>query len=218
MNLKDFAINMDEVSINFRQIKNASEVATKAALSSTMLIAEQVGKKLHIKSDGVEIVVEDSMAMVISKDITMVADIETFIKMDYDIVDCPLHVVTDLLQSLVNLGVKFQKGSAEVDTEFTSKGLTLSSAFLKIFHKVSLRKNVSYQGHNISIDGGVINMDGAILLKDGIYYYYEWATRVLIDLMGMISVKEENKYDVLFGGKPFSNDEGDIKEWPCKHA
>ena len=216
MNLKDFAINMDEVSINFRQIKNASEVATKAALSSTMLIAEQVGKKLHIKSDGVEIVVEDSMAMVISKDITMVADIETFIKMDYDIVDCPLHVVTDLLQSLVNLGIKFQKGSAEVDTEFTSKGLTLSSAFLKIFHKVSLRKNVSYQGHTISIDCGVINIDGAILLKDGIYYYYEWATRVLIDLMGMIA--KENTYDVLYGGEPFSNDEGDIKEWPCKHA
>lgn len=213
MNLKDFAINMDEVSINFRQIKNASEVATKAALSSTMLIAEQVGKKLHIKSDGVEIVVEDSMAMVISKDITMVADIETFIKMDYDIVDCPLHVVTDLLQSLVNLGVKFQKGSAEVDTEFTSKGLTLSSAFLKIFHKVSLRKNVSYQGHNISIDGGVINMDGAILLKDGIYYYHEWATRVLIDLMGMIA--KENTYDVLYGGEQFSNE--DIKEWPPIH-
>lgn len=213
MNLKDFAINMDEVSINFRQIKNASEVATKAALSSTMLIAEQVGKKLHIKSDGVEIVVEDSMAMVISKDITMVADIETFIKMEYDIVDCPLHVVTDLLQSLVNLGVKFQKGSAEVDTEFVSKGLTLSSAFLKIFHKVSLRKNVSYQGHNISIDGGVINMDGAILLKDGIYYYHEWATRVLIDLMGMIA--KENTYDVLYGGEPFSNE--DIKEWPPIH-
>lgn len=215
MNLKDFAINMDEVSINFRQIKNASEVATKAALSSTMLIAEQVGKKLHIKSDGVEIVVEDSMAMVISKDITMVADIETFIKMDYDIVDCPLHVVTDLLQSLVNLGVKFQKGSTEVDTEFTSRGLTLSSAFLKIFHKVSLRKNVSYQGHNISIDGGVINMDGAILLKDGIYYYHEWATRVLIDLMGMIA--KENTYDVLYGGKPFSNEGDDIKEWPPIH-
>lgn len=213
MNLKDFAISMDEVSINFRQIKNASEVATKAALSSTMLIAEQVGKKLHIKSDGVEIVVEDSMAMVISKDITMVADIETFIKMDYDIVDCPLHVVTDLLQSLVNLGVKFQKGSAEVDTEFTSKGLTLSSAFLKIFHKVSLRKNISYQGHNISIDGGVINMDGAILLKDGIYYYHEWATRVLIDLMGMIA--KENTYAVLYGGEQFSNE--DIKEWPPIH-
>lgn len=191
LNLKNFPIEMDEINCNFVQMKEATKTAVKSALASAMLIANQVGNKLHIKSDGVEITIADGKAMVISKEITIVADTATFIKMDYDIVDHPLHDLTDLLNSLVCLGVKFQMGFIEVDTEFSSKGLGMSSAFLNEFYKSSLKHvNIRYQGHSIVIDNG-IEMDGKTLLRDGVYYYYENATRILTDLL--YSLAEETK-------------------------
>ena len=214
-NLKNFAIDMTEISMNFTQMRNATMVAVKAALSSAVIIADQVmvqskANKMHVKTDNVEIIVGDGNAMVISKDHTIVSDIDTIASMEFELVNFSFSQLTELLDALTKLGKKFQKGGVEFDTEFVSKGLDLSNEFLNLF-KNSLEKHVSYQGHNISIDGGVITMDGAVLLKDGVYYYYEWATKILIDLMGVISVKEENKYDVL-------NDVENIKEWPCKHA
>lgn len=224
MNLKDFAINMDEVAINFNQLKNAAMVAVKAALSSAVIIADQVllqsnAKQLHIDSDGIELIVNENNAMVITKEFTIISDVDTLASMEYDLEFYNMHQLTELLNSLVRIGQKFQKGSVEVDTEFTSKGMDLYNAFLSLFDSVSLKKHVNYKSHDIVIDNDSITMDGKVLLQGKIFYYYEWATRVLIDLMGVISVKEENKYDVLFGGKPFSNEGDDnIKEWPCKHA
>lgn len=220
MNLKDFAIDMSDISINFNQLKNATMVAVKAALSSAVIVADQVllqsnAKQLHIDSDGIELIVNENNAMVITKEFTIISDVDTLANMEYDLEFYNMHQLTELLNSLVRIGQKFQKGAVEVDTEFTSKGMDLYNAFLSLFDSVSLKKHVNYKSHDIVIDNDSITMDGKVLLQGKIFYYYEWATRVLIDLMGVISVKEENKYDVLYGGKSFSNDEGDIKEWPC---
>lgn len=221
LNLRDFAIDMEDVTINFGQMKNATEVAVKAALSSAIIIADQVlmqssVKQLHVASEGIELIVNEENAMVITKEFTVISDVDTLTSMEYDLSIYNLHQLTELLNSLVRIGQKFQKGAVEVDTEFTSKGMDLYNAFLSLFDSVSLKKHVNYKSHDIVIDNDSITMDGKVLLQGKIFYYYEWATRVLIDLMGVISVKEENKYDVLYGGKSFSNDE--IKEWPCKHA
>ena len=217
LNLRDFAIDMEDVTINFGQMKNATEVAVKAALSSAIIIADQVlmqssVKQLHVASEGIELIVNEENAMVITKEFTVISDIDTLTSMEYDLSIYNLHQLTELLNSLVRIGQKFQKGAVEVDTEFTSKGMDLYNAFLSLFDNVSLKKHVNYKSHDIVIDNDSITMDGKVLLQGKIFYYYEWATRVLIDLMGVISVKEENKYDVLYGGKSFSNDE--IKEWP----
>ena len=219
LNLRDFAIDMEDVTINFGQMKNATEVAVKAALSSAIIIADQVlmqssVKQLHVASEGIELIVNEENAMVITKEFTVISDVDTLTSMEYDLSIYNLHQLTELLNSLVHIGQKFQKGAVEVDTEFTSKGMDLYNAFLSLFDSVSLKKHVNYKSHDIVIDNDSITMDGKVLLQGKIFYYYEWATRVLIDLMGVISVKEENKYDVLYGGKSFSNDE--IKEWPCK--
>lgn len=218
MNLKEFAIDMSDISINFNQLKNATMVAVKAALSSAVIVADQVllqsnAKQLHIDSDGIELIVNENNAMVITKEFTIISDVDTLASMEYDLEFYNMHQLTELLNSLVRIGQKFQKGTVEVDTEFTSKGMDLYNAFLSLFDSVSLKKHVNYKSHDIVIDNDSITMDGKVLLQGKIFYYYEWATRVLIDLMGVISVKEENKYDVLYGGKSFSNDE--IKEWPC---
>lgn len=219
LNLRDFAIDMEDVTINFGQMKNATEVAVKAALSSAIIIADQVlmqssVKQLHVASEGIELIVNEENAMVITKEFTVISDVDTLTSMEYDLSIYNLHQLTELLNSLVRIGQKFQKGAVEVDTEFTSKGMDLYNAFL-LFDSVSLKKHVNYKSHDIVIDNDSITMDGKVLLQGKIFYYYEWATRVLIDLMGVISVKEENKYDVLYGGKPFSNE--DIKEWPPIH-
>ena len=213
MNLKEFAIDMSDISINFNQLKNATMVAVKAALSSAVIVADQVllhsnAKQLHIDSDGIELIVNENNAMVITKEFTIISDVDTLASMEYDLEFYNMHQLTELLNSLVRIGQKFQKGTVEVDTEFTSKGMDLYNAFLSLFDSVSLKKHVNYKSHDIVIDNDSITMDGKVLLQGKIFYYYEWATRVLIDLMGVISVKEENKYDVLYG-----NDE--IKEWPC---
>lgn len=221
-NLKNFAIDMTDISMNFAQMRNATMVAVKEALYSTVIIADQVmvqsnAKKMHVKTADVEIIVGDGNVMVISKDHTIVSDIDTIASMEFELVNFSFSQLTELLDALAKLGKRFQKGGVEFDTEFVSKGLDLSNEFLNLF-KNSLEKHVNYKSHDIVIDNNSITMDGKVLLQGKIFYYYEWATRVLIDLMGMISVKEENKYDVLFGGKPFSNEGDDIKEWPCKHA
>ena len=217
LNLKDFAIDMEDVTINFGQMKNATEVAVKAALSSAIIIADQVlmqssVKQLHVASEGIELIVNEENVMVITKEFTVISDVDTLTSMEYDLSIYNLHQLTELLNSLVRIGQKFQKGAVEVDTEFTSKGMDLYNAFLSLFDSVSLKKHVNYKSHDIVIDNDSITMDGKVLLQGKIFYYYEWATRVLIDLMVMIA-KENN---VLYGGKSFSNDE--IKEWPCKHA
>ena len=222
LNLRDFAIDMEDVTINFGQMKNATEVAVKAALSSAIIIADQVlmqssVKQLHVASEGIELIVNEENVMVITKEFTVISDVDTLTSMEYDLSIYNLHQLTELLNSLVRIGQKFQKGTVEVDTEFTSKGMDLYNAFLSLFDSVSLKKHVNYKSHDIVIDNDSITMDGKVLLQGKIFYYYEWATRVLIDLMGVISVKEENKYDVLYGGKSFSNEGDDIKEWPC-HA
>ena len=213
LNLRDFAIDMEDVTINFGQMKNATEVAVKAALSSAIIIADQVlmqssVKQLHVASEGIELIVNEENVMVITKEFTVISDVDTLTSMEYDLSIYNLHQLTELLNSLVRIGQKFQKGAVEVDTEFTSKGMDLYNAFLSLFDSVSLKKHVNYKSHDIVIDNDSITMDGKVLLQGKIFYYYEWATRVLIDLMGMIA-KENN---VLYGGKSFSNDE--IKEWP----
>ena len=174
LNLRDFAIDMEDVTINFGQMKNATEVAVKAALSSAIIIADQVlmqssVKQLHVASEGIELIVNEENAMVITKEFTVISDVDTLTSMEYDLSIYNLHQLTELLNSLVRIGQKFQKGAVEVDTEFTSKGMDLYNAFLSLFDNVSLKKHVNYKSHDIVIDNDSITMDGKVLLQGKIF-------------------------------------------------
>lgn len=85
----------------------------------------------------------------------------------------------------------------------------MASAFLQLFDKNAVKKHVNYQGHFIVIDNGYIEMDGNVLLRDGIYYYFSWATRILVDLLHVVSVR-----DSVINAPSFSK-VGEIRE--CKH-
>ena len=111
LNLKNFAIDMNEIEIKVNQMKNATSVVLKAALSSCAIIADQVllqskeSKKLHVKSDGLELIVGDGRnMMVIIKEATFVAGIDTIANMDYELVNISYHQMTELLNSLIKLG------------------------------------------------------------------------------------------------------------------
>lgn len=213
LNLRNIAIDMEDIEINFKQMKNATEVAVKAALSSAIIVADQVlmqsnAKQLHVASEGIELIVNENNAMVITKEFTVISDIDTLASMEYELSVYSLHQLTELLNSLVRIGQKFQKGTIEVDTDFVSKGMDLYSAFLSMFDNFPMKKHVSYKSHDIVIDNDSITMDGKFLLKGKIFYYYEWATQILIDLLHSQPAKND-KYGVLFG-KAFSN--GSIKE------
>lgn len=206
-NLKNFAIDMSEISLNFNLMRNATEMAVKAALSSALIIADQVmmqskATKLYLKAEDLEIIVEDGNAMLVTKDFTIVSDTITLISTEYKFVDFPLHFLTALLDSLTKIGLKFQKGNAEFNTEFTSEGIKLATAFLRLFGKNTVKKHVNYQSHDILIDNGFISMDGKTLLQDNVFYYYKGATEVLIDLLHVQAVRDDvvnapNKYSVL---------------------
>ena len=96
LNLRDFAIDMEDVTINFGQMKNATEVAVKAALSSAIIIADQVlmqssVKQLHVASEGIELIVNEENAMVITKEFTVISDVDTLTSMEYDLSIYNLH-------------------------------------------------------------------------------------------------------------------------------
>lgn len=215
MNLKDFAIDLSEISINYEQMRNATEVAVKAAISSAMIIADQVVldgyKKIHLAADNVEIIVNEDIVMIVTKENTIVADIDHLASMEYNLVNFNLSQLTELLNALVKLGERFKKGNVEFEYDFVSKGLELADSFLEKFSKTNMNKHIIYQNHTLKISYNEITMDGKTLLHDGVYYYYEWATRILLELVFREEAKQ-NKYDVLFGK---SNE--DIKEWPPIH-
>lgn len=215
MNLKDFTIDLSEISINCEQMKNATEVAVKAAISSAMIIADQVVldgyKKIHLAADNVEIIVNEDIVMIVTKENTIVADIDHLASMEYNLVNFNLSQLTELLNALVKLGERFKKGNVEFEYDFVSKGLELADSFLEKFSKTNMNKHIIYQNHTLKISSNEITMDGKTLLHDGVYYYYEWATRILLELVFREETKQ-NKYDVLFGK---SNE--DIKEWPPIH-
>lgn len=203
MNLKDFTIDLSEISINYEQMLNATEVAVKAAISSAMFIVDQVVqngyKKIHLDADNVEIIVNEGIAMIVTKENTIVADIDHLASMEYSLVNFNLSQLTELLNALVKLGERFKKGSIEFDYDFVSKGLELADSFLEKFSKTKItNKHIMYQNYNIKISSNEITMDGKTLLHDGILYYYEWATRILLELLIREEAKQ-NKYDVLFG-------------------
>lgn len=175
LNLKDFAIDLSEISINYEQMRNATEVAVKSAISSTMIIADQVQdgyKKLHLNDDNVEIVVAEGIAMIILKENIIVSDIDHLASMKYSLANFSLSQLVELLSALVTLGQKYEKGDVEFDHDFSSKGLDLFNKFLDVFGKTNIiNKHVMYKNHNVVIRPDEIVIDGMTLFKDGIYYY-----------------------------------------------
>ena len=138
LNLRDFAIDMEYVEINFKQMKNAITVAVKAALSSAVIIAEQVldqnkSKQIHVKSDSIDITVGHETAMITTKDHTFVSGIDTIKSMEFELVNFSFSQLTELLDSLVKLGKKLQKGNVEFETEDFSRIMFLSNTLLKMY-------------------------------------------------------------------------------------
>lgn len=199
--LKDFAIDLSSISINYGTMLAATEDATKAAISSAMLIADQVVhdgyKKLHLKADNVEIVVDEGVAMIVLEENTIVASIDHLVSMDYSL-NFNLSQLIELLSALVKLGERFKKGDVEFEYDFLSKDLELADRFLDMFNKTkNMDKHIMYQNYNIKIFNEEITMDGKTILCDGVYYYNERTTKILLDLLYHEEAKQ-NKY-VLFG-------------------
>ena len=216
MNVSDCIINLGDMESTYTQMKNAIEVALKAALANATEVIGQVMSQtkdqLHVKTEQIEIVVSKDKAMFLTKDIKLAATLEDFEDMDYDLSNFSLHKQTEMLNAILNIGRLLEDGKLTVDTDFRSDGLALSSLVLNSLNtKLDKQANVLFNGCKVSMKPNEVLVNAKMIYQNGVLYYDKYYCGVLMDLLGKTTTN--HNYDVLYGGKSF-NDE--IKEWPCK--
>lgn len=216
MNASNYVIDLANMESTFVQMRNSIEVAVKAALANTTEVVSQImdqtGKnQMHVKTDGVEIVATKNKILVLSKDIKLAATMEDICDMDYNLSSFSLHKQTDLLNSILKLGYMFESGKLIIDSDFTSDGMILASLVLNDLNINKVTKLVMFDGCKICLKPNEVLIDEKLVYQNGVLYFNAYYCKVLIDLFSKMT---NHKYDVLNGGKPFSN-KGDIKEWPC---
>ena len=213
MNVSDCIINLGDMESTYIQMKNAIEVALKAALANATEVIGQVMSQtkdqLHVKTEQIEIVVSKDKAMFLTKDIKLAATLEDFEDMDYDLSHFSLHKQTEMLNAILNIGHLLEDGKLTVDTDFKSDGLALSSLVLNSLNTNDKQANVLFNGCKVSMKPNEVLVNGKMIYQNGVLYYDKYYCGVLMDLLGKTTTN--HKYDVL--NEPFSNE--NIKEWPC---
>ena len=213
LNTTNFIIDLNGMESNFTQMKNAIEVALKAALSNTVEVVDQLMMQsekdhLHVKTDGVEIISAKDKILVLSKNIKLAATMEDICDMDYDLSHFSLHKQTELLNALIEVGYILESGKLNIDTDFKSDGMLLSALVLDKLNTNDMSLNAIFNGYKINIKQNEVLIDNKLIYQNGVLYYNAYYCKALIDLFSKTLPSANKKV------KAFSNE--NIKEWPCK--
>lgn len=213
LNTANFIIDLNGMGTNFTQMKNAIEVAVKAALANTTEVVTQMliqakTDNLHVKTDGVEVVVVKGKIMFLTKNVKLTAMLLDFEGMDYSLESFSLHKQTELLNAVLELGYLLEDGKLTIDTDFHSDGLELASVVLNSLNN-NKQFNILFNGCKINIKENEVLIDNKIIFQNGVLYFNEYYCKVLIDLFSKTTrFNHKHKYDVLNGCKPnFSNND-----------
>lgn len=217
LNTANFIIDLNGMESNLTQMKNAIEVALKAALSNTVEVVDQLMMQsekdhLHVKTDGVEIISAKDKILVLSKNIKLAATMEDICDMDYDLSHFSLHKQTELLNALIEVGYILESGKLNIDTDFKSDGMLLSALVLDKLNTNDMSLNAIFNGYKINIKQNEVLIDNKLIYQNGVLYYNAYYCKALIDLFSKTLPSSANKKV-----KAFSNEEDDIKEWPPIH-
>ena len=215
LNTTNFIIDLNGMESNFTQMKNAIQVALKAALSNTVEVVDQLMMQsekdhLHVKTDGVEIISAKDKILVLAKNIKLAATMEDICDMDYDLSHFSLHKQTELLNALIEVGYILESGKLNIDTDFKSDGMLLSALVLNKLNTNDMSLNAIFNGYKISIKQNEVLIDNKLIYQNGVLYYNAYYCKALIDLFSKTLPSSANKKV-----KAFSNEGDDIKEWPC---
>lgn len=214
LNTANFIIDLNGMGTNFTQMKNAIEVAVKAALANTTEVVTQMliqakTDNLHVKTDGIEVVVVKGKIMFLTKNVKLTAMLLDFEGMDYSLESFSLHKQTELLNAVLELGYLLEDGKLTIDTDFHSDGLELASVVLNSLNNNNKQFNILFNGCKINIKENEVLIDNKIIFQNGVLYFNEYYCKVLIDLFSKTTrFNHKHKYDVLNGCKSnFSNND-----------